>query len=73
MKAIVALSLLFVTLLISGFVFAANDQPNPPSGRFDQSYVINRSGPYAVFAGPKVGWVKLPVEEATPALGQTTR
>ena len=73
MKSLFAISLLFVTLLVSVSVYAATDQPNLPSGKFYQSYGVSPSNPPAVFAGPKVGWVKVPVEEGTPSLLQTVR
>jgi hypothetical protein len=63
MKSIIAFSLFLVIMLISGFTYAAVDQPNQPLNKFDQCCGINQSGPHAVFAGPKVGWIILPVAE----------
>jgi len=70
MRLIIAISLLFVTVLISGFAYAENIESNPPVGH---SYVINNPNPPAVFAGPKVGWVKLPVERANSPLVENAR
>jgi hypothetical protein len=73
MKSIIAISLFFVTLLISGFSYAENYQSGAPYGKAGQSYGINHPNPPAVFAGPKVGWVKLPVEQTSSSLVENAR
>ena len=72
MRTIIAISLAFAVLLISSFVYAENDQPGPVSAKIDQSNSVNHRQS-AVFVGPKVGWLKLPVEESTSSLADTSK
>lgn len=73
MRKIIAISLFLVTLLISGFAYAASDQVNSQCDNVRHSNVVNHSTPTAVFAGPKVGWVRVPAEETTSSLFQASR
>lgn len=69
MKKVVLFSLFFAVLFASGLTYAAVDQS---SGRTDSQsgsngfFASNR--PHAVFAGPKVGWLTVPEEEAASAV-----
>jgi hypothetical protein len=73
MRQIIAISLFLVTLLISGFAYASSDQQNSQCDNVRPSYGVNHSTPTAIFAGPKVGWVKVPTEEVTSSLFQSAR
>ena len=68
MRRIIVISLFFFTLSLSGFVYAASDQPSAQTCKVDNSSGANHSTPTAVFAGPKVGWLKMPVEEKTSGM-----
>ena len=73
MKQILALGLFFVILIMSEFAHAANDQQNSRSDNIGQPNTVSHSGPSAIFAGPKVGWLKIPAQETTSSPVQTAR
>ncbi len=68
MKTKLTIGLLFIILLISSFAFADLIQSGQPSVtvvrpevcRFSET--ITNIGSKDIFAGPKVGWMKVPVE-----------
>ena len=66
MKQIIALSLLLTMFFIPGFAFAGyqSDQSSPVEGIACQhpTVVTTTVGSQNVFAGPKVGWLKVPVK-----------
>lgn len=73
MKLIMATALLLVTLFMSGFVYAADRLPGSTS---NPDSTVGSPDTTFVFAGPKLGWIKVPVtmeRDLGGGVGQTTR
>jgi hypothetical protein len=80
MKTVITISLLVVMLSVSGFAFAAISQPGQSSVIVDQpaaascltpATATTITGYRSVFAGPKIGWLQMPVYEQTLTCCQT--
>ena len=67
MKSIMTLGLLLVTLFVSGLAYAADSLPGPNSGIANPSE--GREELSLVFAGPKLGWIKMPTTAARTYTG----
>jgi len=74
MRLVTVLVLLIMVFFVSGFAYAAVSQSGQSpviSGQTDVAscpspvIVTKTVGSQLVFAGPKVGWLKVPVEERT--------
>jgi hypothetical protein len=61
MRSFITIGLVVVMLFVAGPAFAALDQPVP----CPNPQIVTDTTYYNVFAGPKMGWLKAPVEKKT--------
>ena len=82
MRLVTVLVLLIMMFFVSGFAYAAASQSGQSpviSGQPDVAScpnpvtVTNTVGSQLIFAGPKVGWLKVPIQVQTPGCAQALK
>ena len=63
MRSIITIGLVVVMLFVSGSAFATIDQSSKDS--YPNPQIVTDTTYHRIFAGPKIGWLKVPVEKKT--------